>query len=252
MPAAYPKILYDNRFKDATPVASSTATGNYNVLNLRDWRAFTWWKPATLPATVTVDCGSAKSADYLWVWGHDLFTNGCTIELRGSTDNFGASDVLVITKTPTSNKPFMVTVASASYRYWRVRITGSTAPSLAIVAAGAALDIPEYIKAGFDPLGRTVKGQANRSAGGFPMGRVVMYEDWSEDLRFDLLTWTWVRASFLPAWSAHIRSDPFGYAWDPDGHADELYLLAAKDQFRAAHRTGGWVDFSLPVMGLVA
>lgn len=250
MATEYPKIIYDNRFKDATPVASSTATGNYNVLNLRDWRAYTWWKPSSLPATVTVDCGSAKSADYLWVWGHDLYSNGCTLELRGSTDNFGASDVLVATKTPTNNKPFLMLFNAVSYRYWRVRITGATAPSLAIVAAGVALDVLSGIRQGFDPLSRSIKGQANRTQGGFPMGRVIYYEDWSEDLQFELLTWAWLRATWLPAWDAHLKSDPFGFVWDPLGHPDEIYLLAALDTYQTPHQAGGLANLTLPVMGL--
>src|SRR3990172_8530193 len=84
----YPKILYDNRLKDATPVASSTAAGDFNVLNLRDWKAFTWWKPQSLPATVTVDCGVARAADYAFVYGHDLVSSHAAIAIEASNDNF--------------------------------------------------------------------------------------------------------------------------------------------------------------------
>src|SRR3954464_7747325 len=103
---ASPKFLYDNRFNDAVPVASTTAAGDFNVLNLLDFRPYTWWKPTALPATVTIDSGSAKAADFAMIYGHDLFTQGATLEIRKSTDNFAANDVLVATKTPTSNDPF--------------------------------------------------------------------------------------------------------------------------------------------------
>ena len=109
----YPKIFHDNRLDDATPAASTTAAG-YNVLNLRDWRPYTKWQPTALPATVTVDCATAKAADYAVIWGHDLFTQGATLEIRGSTDNFAASNVLVATKTPTSNEPSRAACAAAS------------------------------------------------------------------------------------------------------------------------------------------
>lgn len=245
-----PKILYENRFKDATPVASTTASG-YSVLNLRDWRPYTWWKPTALPATVTVDCGSAKAADYAVVWGHDLFTQGATFEVRGSTDNFAASDVLVATKTPTSDDPFVLTWTSVSYRYWRIRITGTTMPSLAIAAVGAALEVPEYLPEGFDPLNRRIEGDFNRTNKGHPLGRTIEFEEWSERLEFDWVTWTWMRNSFKPAWDAHLRSSPFVFAWDAGDHADEIYLVNAKGEYKAPHKPGSYGTLSFDVSGVV-
>src|SRR5690606_6067250 len=111
-----------------------------------------WWKPAALPASITVDCGAAKAADYALVWGHDLATRGATLEVRGSDDNFDAIDVLLAAHTPADNKPFLLQFATASWRYWRVTVDGVAAPSLAIVAVGAALQMPSQVQWGFDPL----------------------------------------------------------------------------------------------------
>jgi hypothetical protein len=252
MATDYPKILHDNRLDDGTPAASSTASGNFDVLNLRDFRPYTKFKPASLPATITVDCGSAKAVDYWAVYGHDLYTGGCTIELRGSTDNFSASDVLVDTLTPASNDPFVRLIASVSYRYWRLRITGTTAPTLALAALGVAFDIPAYLASGFDPIGRTIKGQANRSEMGHPLGRTVKYEEWSETLKFELVTWAWVRSSWLAAWRAHVRDDPFLFVWDPMSHLDEVYLVSVKDKFSTPHRPGSYADLSLEVTGVAS
>lgn len=251
MATDYPKILHENRLDDATPVASTTATG-YSVLNLRDFRPYTWWKPTALPATVTVDCATAKAADYWAVYGHDLFTQGCTIELRGSTDNFAASNVLVDTFTPTNNKAFARYFVSVSYRYWRLRITGgATMPALAIAAIGVLLDMPSYMMEGFDPIGRMVIGVSNRSMDGHPLGRTVKYEQWQETLKFQLLSWSFLRDSFEAAWVAHLRDDPFLFVWDPTGHAAEIYLVMAKDKFTSPHRTGALCDLSMEVIGVV-
>ncbi len=251
MPTDYPKILHENRLDDATPVASSTAAGNFSVLNLRDFRPYTWWKPATLPATVTVDCGSAKAVDYWALYGHGLFTGACTIELRASTDNFSGSNVLVDSLTPASNDPFARYVNSVSYRYWRLTITGSAPPALAIAALGQLLDIPAYLATGFDPIGRTIKGQYNRSELGHPLGRSVKFEEWNESLKFELLSWSWVRNTWLPAWRAHVRDDPFLFAWNPTGNPGEVYLVAVKDQFKTPHKTGSLCDLSFDVLGVV-
>ena len=244
-----PLVLYENRFNDAAPAASSTAAGSYNVLNLRDWRAYTWWKPLAMPATVTVDCGTAKAADYAVVYGHDLGTKGATIEIRASTDNFGASDVLIATKTPADDKPFLLQWASVAYRYWRIKVTGATAPSLAIAAVGAALQLPRRLTRGFDPLGRTLKGQANRSEAGHPLGKVIEFEEWSEKVSLRNMTWSWLRTTWQAAWEAHLRASPHVFAWDPTDHAGELYLVSIKDQYRTPHQVGEYADLDYDIVG---
>jgi hypothetical protein len=244
-----PKILYENRLKDATPVASSTAAGDFNVLNLRDFRPYTWWKPASMPATVTVDAGSAKAADYAVVWGHDLFARSATFEVRGSTDNFVASDVLVATRTPTSDKPLVLTWISTSFRYWRIRLTGAAAPSIAIAAAGVALET-DYVPNGFDPLNRRIEGDFNRTNKGHPLGRAVEFEEWSDRLEFEPVTWTWLRTSFTPAWLAHLRSSPFVFAWDAGDHPDEIYLVNTKGEFKATHRAGSMARLAIEISGI--
>lgn len=250
MATALGKILYDSRLADATPVASTTAAG-FSVLNLRDWRPYTWWKPTALPATVTVDCGSAKAADYALLYGHDLFTQSATVEIRGSTDNFSASNVLVASLTPSSNQPQLIQFSSVSYRYWRLRFTGSTMPSIAIAALGAALSLPKFLRLGFDPLAREVMGEgSNRSADGHPLGRVVTHEMWRQQIEVRNATWSWVRASFLPAWRAHLRGTPFVFAWDPGDYPDELRLVQAATQVSAAPKSGGLLDLSFGVEGV--
>jgi len=241
-------ISFENRFKDATPTASSTASGA--AVNLSDFRPYTNWKPSALPATVTVDCGSAKAADYLAIFNHDLYTNGCTIEVRGSTDNFSASDVLVHSYTPSSNSPFVRNFTSASYRYWRMRITGSTAPTLTIAAVGVGLELPDAIQRGFDPLGRKIFGQANISEQGLPLGKSVLFEQWGEKITVRRALQTWVRATFIPAWLAHLRDKPFLYAHDLANHPGEIYLVQSGEQFSTPIISSTEMSLSFDIKGV--
>lgn len=245
------KIFHESRFDDAIPVASTTATG-FDVLNLLDWRPYTKWQPTALPATVTVDCGSAKSADYCVVWEHDLFTQGATLEVRGSTDNFSASDVLEATVTPTDNKPFLLEFTSASYQYWRIRITGTTMPTLGVAAIGVALEFPKGLTENFDPVGRMPKGVFNKSVAGMPLGRTVQYEEWAQSLSFQNLTWAWLRSDWEPAWDAHLKSEPFVFAWDSAGHAAEIVLVTVKNGFKTPHKAGSLASLTLDLVGLRA
>lgn len=244
-----PRIYYDNRLRDAAPSASSTMAG-YDVLNLRDFRPYTWWQAETLPATVSVDCGSAQAVNYWGLYGHNLATYGCTIQLRGSTDNFVSSDVLVDSCTPSTNSPFIRTIGSTSYRYWRQRITGASPPKVAIALMGASLDLPVYMEEGFDPTMRNPEGIYNRSVKGHPLGRVTEYEEWAAQLKFGLVSWSWVRQSWTPAWTTWLRDNPFLFAWDLDSYPAEVFLLVAKDKFTSPHKPGSYADLNVDVVGV--
>lgn len=245
-----PRIFYDNRLADATPVASTTANG-YAVENLTDWRPYTWWKPTALPATVTVDCGAARSADSLFVYGHDLFTQGATIETWGSTDNFSASNVLVDTYTPSSNSAFVRTFQSVSYRYWRIRLTGTTMPSLAIVAIGAMLELAGWCTFdAFDPRGYSIQGQTHRNERGQPLGKVIDFAARSNSVTARRVSWSWLTGTFLPAWDAHLRATPFGFQWHA-GFDPVPWLVTAGDDLRTPHYATGEADVSFDINGVV-
>lgn len=247
---AKPKFLYDNRLADAVPVASSTAVGDFNVQNLTAWRPYLWWQPAAMPATVTVDCGAPKPADYALLYGHNLFSKAATVEIRGSTDNFAASDVLVATSAPASDLPVLLTFVSVSFRYWRVRVTGANAPSLAIAAIGAALVAPVYLEGTFNPIDRNVEGATNRNENGHPLGRVVYFETWKTTLQLPNVTWTWARNSFLPVWKSTLRGQPFGFIWDSDLFPEDVRLVQGGDKVSIPHRSGSLCDVQFDVQGV--
>lgn len=244
----FPLVLYETRLLDAVPVASTTAAG-FDVLNLRDARPYTFWKPTAIPATVTVDCATSKTADYCAIYGHDLFTTGCTVEVRKSTDNFAANDVLVDTHTPTDNKPIMRMFTSTSSRYWRLRFITGTAPTIAIAMFGNRLEIPVGVREGFDPIGRMVKSQYNRSNAGYPLGKVVQYREWKEKLSFELLSWTFARDTWKVAAEAWLESEPWLFSWNPDTYPKETWLVSIDGQWDTPHRGGTYCDLNIPVTG---
>jgi hypothetical protein len=253
---AYPKLLHDNRLDDATPVASTTAT-SYDVLNLRDGRAYTFYKPETLPAIVEVDCGANTAASALLVWGHTLSTNGCRVEVWGAPTGSPSAFVQVATHTPSDDYPFLLEFNSASYRYWQIQIvdahSGATAPQIAIAVLGVPFVMPEYLAQGFDPRGRTVDARVNRSADGYPLGSVTNFEAWAETLTFDIVTWAWLRNTFEPVWRSHLRDKPFILAWDTDSDPDVLHLITTTERgFKTPHKSGSRTPLSFEVVGLLS
>lgn len=246
-----PTILYDNRLADAVPLASSTAPG-FEVANLLDWYTFTYWRPATLPADVTVDSGTAKASDYALLWGHDLGTQGATLEVRGSSDNFAGSNVLLASATPADDRPLALHYASQSFRYTRLGLTGAGgAPTIAIAAIGAKLDIPASLRPPFDPVGRRPMGRTSRSVTGNPLARAILWQEWKASLRFQYLSWDWLRAVWLPAWETHLKNTPFVFSWNRDLYPQELHL-ASTDDFRGPHQPGSIAELRFDLQGLAA
>lgn len=247
---AYPKLLFDNRFADATPAASVTAAGNYNVANVADLRPYTWWKGAAMPAYYTVDCGVAKAADFVLIYGHDMHTQGSTLEVRGSTDNFATSNVLVVSVTPASDDPFLVEFAATSYRYWRHKFTGANAPSIAIALTGAAFVMPKYLSSGFGPLDREVVSESNDNDNGHPLGTIIDFELYQQTLQFENVSWNWLRNSWLPAWRSNLRGSPFVFAWDSVNYPAELRLVRAGKKFTGPHQAGSIASLSFDIQGV--
>ena len=130
-----PKILQDNVFAAGLLLASSTAVGTA-VAAIGDLRPFTWYRPATLPATVTVELDAARAADSALLYAHNLASMGCEVQIRGSTDAFASSDVLVATISPATDGPQWSAWSSVSYRSWRLRIDGPGTPALDLDFAG--------------------------------------------------------------------------------------------------------------------
>lgn len=246
---ALSKILFTNLLAAGALSASTTAVG-YAVASLGDFRPYTWWKGTAMPEYVTVDYGSPVAANMLAVFGHDLGTRGATLEVRGSTDNFAASDVLVASKTPTTDDPFSVSFTQVAYRYWRLKATGATVVSLACPILGLAMELPCGLEAPFDPVGRKVEGRRISNNNGQPLGNLVDFESWEATLKLRAITWSWVRATWLPAWKSALRSQPFAFAWDPTNYPDEVRLVTTDGDFDTPHSSGSICELSVKLKGV--
>lgn len=75
---------------------------------------------------VTIDLGSAQAATAAIVFAHTILVGDSLIQVRKSTDNFAANDVLVGSFTWTS-AAMVMTFSSASSRYWRIAFTKASA-----------------------------------------------------------------------------------------------------------------------------
>jgi hypothetical protein len=238
-------FFFDNVLEGAT-VSSTAAT--FDAINLEDWRQYTFWKANALPATITKDHGSAKSCDYLLLVGGSFA--GCTVKWQASTDNFAASTVTLATISGAADENIFVHLTTpASYRYWRIRIEGATAPAISIAAIGLSLEMPYGLPDGYDAIGREEEGARNTNENGYPVGIVSTHEQFKRQLSFPLTPWVFLRSYWLPAWET-IKARPFAFGWDVENHPDEIDLVMCDGKFSAPHQPGELATLGLSVSGL--
>jgi hypothetical protein len=214
---ANPVILSDNRFANGTPTATDTAAG-YDVRNIVDLRDFTFWQAASAGTKyLTVNCGSAKSADTLGLFGHNFFTASASVSLESST-NGSAWTQRVAPFTPVSDHAQLVKFPSASAQYWRLKmVTASIAPRIAVPMVGTRLTFPFPPLPPHVPVQESVMAQVGRSTGAHVLGVAISYFPISISVKFQNPDRTWVYANWDPWWLAYGRYlNPFFWAWDLD------------------------------------
>jgi hypothetical protein len=225
-----PIILYDNRLTDGTPAATDTATG-YDVLNIVDNRPYTFWKAASLGTKyITVDCGSAKSADCLAIIGHNLYTAGATVSVESSPDNAVWTERLA-GFTPTSDKAALKTFVSASARYWRIKIiTAAIAAQIAVAVLGAKVQFEYPPETPYHPYSETPAADVERNKNGHILGVSTYNPVLVLQARFGLISRTWLDAYFIPFWQNHARLfKPFFFAWDLDTYPADVFFVSIND-----------------------
>jgi hypothetical protein len=128
--------IWHQNLIDATGVAitASSQVATLPASNVAHEHRKNIWRTGTSAAneSITFDLGSAKAATSVIILDHNFTGSDSAFQLRASTDNFSASNVLIASPALASSA-MSATFGSASYRYWRFQFTKS--------AAGEARDI---------------------------------------------------------------------------------------------------------------
>ena len=234
---AKPILLFDNRFDDGTPTATSEATG-FPIENAFDLREYMFWK-ATDNATqyLTIDCASAKSADALGIMGHNLNTVGATVSVEYSTTGaWGGEEVEALAGfEPTDDTALLKVFTTAEKRYWRVKIAGSSAaPYIGVLILGERLTMEKYISGGsFDPQPERPVSETVINDAGHHLGTVLDRTEIVINASWRNLIPAWVDSTFRPAWDDYLSQlKPFFWAWDITNHADEVHFVRLARNFR--------------------
>lgn len=199
----------------AGTVAASTEAAGFAAVNADSFRTDSFWQPTTLPATWSIDAGSAVAASYAGIAAHDLGSVGATVILEHSPDDSTWTEVESV--TPTEDSPILFLFEEVSRRYWRVRITGTDEPTVGVIAFGPVLMMPRLATYAPDtPLHRAVQTsyRINQTDGGQFVGRSVTRRSVAAQIAIEYLSDQFVE-DVLPPFIAHAETAPFFLAPRP-------------------------------------
>lgn len=230
-------------------IASSQAAGSpaEDAVNI-----FTneYWRPETLPATWTVDAGTGVDTDYIGIAAHTLGTSGATVAMQYSTD--GSTWTTLYSLTPADNAPIMLIYETLTARYWRLSVTGSTAPRIGVVYIGQMLQMQRPIYGGHSPITlnrSTVIYNQMTEAGQFT-ARSITRQGNGASYAWKNLTAGWYRQYFDPFVKA-ARRVPFFIAWRPITFPTEVGFVWTNADIRPSNMgIRDLMEVSMDVLGV--
>lgn len=140
---------------------------------------------------VRFDLGSAQAATSCVIFNHTLGASEAP-QLRASTDNFSASDVLIGTFTH-STGPMLLTFGSSSYRYWQLKWTKNpitTAVDIGRVFLGPYTEIlgqnnvNPFDMGGYKELSDDLSQKQKSRGGQTYVDRIAQFKKWKLSMSY--------------------------------------------------------------------
>ena len=232
-----PIILAENIYELGTPTATDTDTDtDYSALHIKDRRTYTCWKAASAGTKyLTINAGSAVTADALGIIGHNLATVAAAVSVECSSDNFSADTTEALAAfTPATDKAILKIFTSKEKQYWRITLAGCTAaPMVAVVFLGDRVTFPRYPSGNFDPFPEEIVSESNRGKTGHLLGSVIRYISAKISVSFRQILPAWIESDFRPLWDDYLSQlYPVFWAWEVTNHPSDVYFVKVPDNFR--------------------
>jgi hypothetical protein len=256
MAIATGRIGYKNLFTTTgVTVTESDEVVGFESENAYDWKQYDWWKQSALGTSwLRASFASAKSADYMCVFGHNLYLVGGSIKPQYSTDA-GATWLDATTAvTPTTSKTQFIGFTSVSAADWRCLVVTTTGQSIISgIMIGEAMVFNRGLQTGFSPatLSPDVEYKTGKSEMGVNLGGSVKRTGISGDIQLKNLDPTWVRTDWELMIDHFNLGYPAAFAWDYVDHNDESALIWVTKQIPSPNYSSTlYMDVSLSYEGI--
>lgn len=249
-----PSFIYPIHLTTATVTATDTAAG-YAAANVLEGTEDTSWRPAntTGSKSLTIALGGLLPIGQVAILGNYL--NGVTLEVRGSTDNFSASDVQLSAESVISSSAFTTAWrkwTEAYYSHIKLIFTGFAGSfEVQHVACCRAVPLP-YLEDGHDPDVFQPTGSHLIGVAGTYLGATQQNTMLQLTLNFGQIT----SGQYLPfqLWAEYcvMTMRPFFYVPDIDQPECYFVWVDAKYKFSAPYKNGVRKLAAIPVTGRMA
>jgi hypothetical protein len=247
-PLTHARIGYDNIVPSAIVTATS-AESIWPVDSVQRENTFERWQPTSGNGSITIDNGTAKSADYIGIAAHTLGTTGSTITIAHSADN--STFTTIDTISPSDNSAIMVLFANTPARYFKVTLAGPTAPQIGVIYLGVAMAMERAIYSGHTPvtLGRMTEKRPTKSESGQFLGTSTIRRGLQTSFSWTNLKADWYRQYFDP-FVKSARTKPFFIAWRPAKFPNEIGYCWSTNDITPANAGGlDYMSVSMTVEG---
>lgn len=209
-------VLYDNIFNQNGVTVNYQHEEDDSGRHAHDWLLWNRWKPGTT-ATYTwidVDLQSSYEVDAVSIFGHNLGTEGCTVYLEYSSDNFATIAGNAGWHQPTDDSPIFLKFTAVNYRYYRLVIKDPTTNTQIYNAQiGKSLQL-KPLGVGFKPpMYETFTATNNINRHGVLLGRSISKSTRKLTINQKAITQSEMESDFLP-WLEHATRLPFVFCWD--------------------------------------
>lgn len=269
------RIGYENGLTlsdNATATATNSEAG-YDIVDTLNTFTFDFWKPSSLPVTITYDAGKNITADYLGLAAHNL--SNCTLTLSYSLDTSVYTEAakfiiennndLMLLFDEVQGRYFQLLIEeggilptfesafeSATSEYYETLYGDNTGgASLGVTYIGKALAMQRMIYGGHTPgtLADETDFNTNKSEAGQWLGRSVVRRGYGNTFDFQNLTASWYRQNFDP-FTESAKYKPFFVAWRPLNYANEnLYAWTEGDIVPSNQGVNDFLSVSMSVKG---
>jgi len=230
-------VLYRNVLAEGT-LAWSSQTVDGAAANALGPQTYDFWTPASLPATLSTTLASPTVCDACAIIGHTLGSKGATVLVEWWN---GSVWVIAQTLIPADDRDLLLIFGEQTSAQWRIRITGTLVPSIAVVMIGSRLLIPGGVQADYVPINLSLDIELAPSitVRGQYVGTFLKRSGASTGLALALQERLWIETEASPFIAHYNAGQPFIWASCPDLLPEDMaYCWRAGNTLRAEYGAG--------------
>lgn len=257
-----PIIGYQNLVTTSN-ITTTTADEDHPAVNLANPASHLYWRgilgsPAAANEFITVILNAEDDVDYVGIARHNFGSGVIIASVERQATGPGDSWVEIVGETILGDdSPVIFRFVPQSLYAVRVKLQPSqasspVAPEAGVVYVGKLLILQRRIYVGHTPInyGRSTNVVTGKSESGNFLGRIILGESRSSEVKMQNLTPGWYR-TYLDPFVVSAQQNPFFFAWRPLDYPLECGYAWLTDDPQPSNQLGnGMMQISFNMTGI--